>query len=106
LAEGLDEDPIVIPSNDRLTALIGVLPLQLIAYELALLKGINPDTPRNLAKVCVVTDHVVVGGECWGIVVVVLLLSQQQHVRVWRKWWLVVDIVVAASASNAHGTKG
>lgn len=51
LAEGLDGDPIVIPSNDRLTALIGVLPLQLIAYELALLKGINPDTPRNLAKV-------------------------------------------------------
>lgn len=55
LAEGLDGDPIVIPSNDRLTALIGVLPLQLIAYELALLKGINPDTPRNLAKVCVAT---------------------------------------------------
>ena len=52
LAEGLDGDPIVIPTNDRLTALIGVLPLQLIAYELALLKGINPDTPRNLAKVC------------------------------------------------------
>lgn len=51
LADGLDEDPIVIPSNDRLTALIGVLPLQLIAYELAVLKGINPDTPRNLAKV-------------------------------------------------------
>lgn len=51
LAEGLDDEPIVIPSNDRLTALIGVLPLQLIAYELALLKGINPDTPRNLAKV-------------------------------------------------------
>eukprot|EP00903_Cladosiphon_okamuranus_P008174 g7873.t1 len=55
LAEGLDGDPIVIPSNDRLTALIGVLPLQLIAYELALLKGINPDTPRNLAK-AVTTD--------------------------------------------------
>lgn len=51
LSEGLDNDPIVIPTNDRLTALIGVLPLQLIAYELALLKGINPDTPRNLAKV-------------------------------------------------------
>lgn len=55
LADGLDEDPIVIPSNDRLTALIGVLPLQLIAYELAVLKGINPDTPRNLAK-AVTTD--------------------------------------------------
>lgn len=51
LADGLDDDPIVIPANDRLTALIGVLPLQLIAYELAVLKGINPDTPRNLAKV-------------------------------------------------------
>eukprot|EP00903_Cladosiphon_okamuranus_P009468 g9023.t1 len=50
LAAGLDDDPIVIPTNDRLTALIAVLPLQLIAYELALLKGINPDTPRNLAK--------------------------------------------------------
>lgn len=51
LSEGLDGDPIVIPCNDRLTALIGALPLQLIAYELAVLKGINPDTPRNLAKV-------------------------------------------------------
>ena len=55
LADGLDSDPIVIPSNDRLTALIGVLPLQFIAYELAVLKGINPDTPRNLAK-AVTTD--------------------------------------------------
>lgn len=55
LADGLDSDPIVIPSNDRFTALIGVFPLQMIAYELALLKGINPDTPRNLAK-AVTTD--------------------------------------------------
>ena len=55
LADGLDSDPIVIPSNDRLTALIGVFPLQMIAYELALLKGINPDIPRNLAK-AVTTD--------------------------------------------------
>lgn len=28
---------------------------QLIAYELALMKGINPDVPRNLAK-AVTTD--------------------------------------------------
>lgn len=56
LSEGLDDDPIIIPSNDRLTALIGVLPLQLIAYELAVLKGINPDTPRNLAKVCCISS--------------------------------------------------
>jgi len=50
LAEGIDDDPLVIPSNGPLTACIAVLPLQLIAYELAVLKGINPDTPRNLAK--------------------------------------------------------
>ena len=55
LAEGLDDSPIVIPSNGDLTALIGVFPLQMIAYELSLLKGINPDTPKNLAK-SVTTD--------------------------------------------------
>lgn len=79
LAEGLDKNPIVIPSNGPLTALGAVLPIQLIAFELAMLRydrvpihrepvsmlrnahltshlscfktrGINPDTPRNLAK--------------------------------------------------------
>jgi glucosamine--fructose-6-phosphate aminotransferase (isomerizing) len=39
LARGLDDKPIVIPRNGPLTALIAVLPLQLIAFELAL--------PRN-----------------------------------------------------------
>lgn len=50
LAEGLCDDPLVLPQNGPLTALGAVLPLQLIAYELAMLRGINPDTPRNLAK--------------------------------------------------------
>lgn len=77
LAANLDDYPIVIPNNGPLTALGAVLPLQLIAYELAMLRyvlshqsslccaaflyfltcfnsvlrsGINPDTPRNLAK--------------------------------------------------------
>jgi len=50
LAADLDPNPIVIPNNGPLTALGAVLPLQLIAYELAMLRGINPDTPRNLAK--------------------------------------------------------
>ena len=50
LAEGLDDDPIVVPSNGPMTALGAVLPLQFIAYELAVARGINPDTPRNLAK--------------------------------------------------------
>jgi glutamine---fructose-6-phosphate transaminase (isomerizing) len=55
LAQGIDQSPIIIPENGMLTALIAALPLQLIAYELAVLKGINPDVPRNLAK-AVTTD--------------------------------------------------
>lgn len=43
------------PLQGALTALIAVLPLQFVAYELSLAKGINPDTPRNLAK-AVTTD--------------------------------------------------
>lgn len=54
-ADGLDTSPMVVPSNGPLTALIAVLPLQLISYELAVLRGLNPDTPRNLAK-AVTTD--------------------------------------------------
>lgn len=38
LARGLDENPIIIPSNGPLTALGAVLPLQLLAYELAMLR--------------------------------------------------------------------
>lgn len=45
---------ILIPSNGPLTALLAVLPLQLIAYELSVLKGIDPDHPRHLAKVVTV----------------------------------------------------
>lgn len=55
LAAGIDNDPLIIPNNGPLTALTAVLPLQLIAYELAVMKGINPDVPRNLAK-AVTTD--------------------------------------------------
>jgi len=50
LARDLDDNPIIIPQNGDMTALTGVIPLQLIAYELSLIRGINPDTPRNLAK--------------------------------------------------------
>ncbi|KAL3798593.1 hypothetical protein ACHAWO_014002 [Cyclotella atomus] len=50
LADGLDDNPIIIPSNGPLTALGAIVPLQLIAYELAMLKENNPDTPRNLLK--------------------------------------------------------
>jgi len=50
LADGLVDDPIVIPSNGPLTALGAVVPLQMIAYELAMLKDNNPDAPRHLLK--------------------------------------------------------
>lgn len=50
LSRGIDDAPIVIPTNGPLTALTAVLPLQFISYELALLRGVNPDVPRNLAK--------------------------------------------------------
>jgi len=50
LADGLDDDPIVIPSNGPLTALGAIVPLQMIAYELAMLKDNNPDAPRHLLK--------------------------------------------------------
>lgn len=33
-----------------LSAVVNIIPCQLLAYELAVLKGINPDRPRNLAK--------------------------------------------------------
>ncbi|KAL3917087.1 MAG: hypothetical protein SGILL_004877 [Bacillariaceae sp.] len=38
LARDLDDDPIVIPSNGPMTALAGVIPLQMIAYELSMLR--------------------------------------------------------------------
>ena len=44
-----------IPENNKTFAdLLCVIPLQLLAYKLTLTKGINPDMPRNLAKVVTV----------------------------------------------------
>eukprot|EP01130_Rhizamoeba_saxonica_P014122 TRINITY_DN6121_c0_g2_i2.p1 TRINITY_DN6121_c0_g2~~TRINITY_DN6121_c0_g2_i2.p1 ORF type:complete len:634 (-),score=111.52 TRINITY_DN6121_c0_g2_i2:1801-3702(-) len=39
-----------IPSNGPLTYLLAIIPVQLLAFEISILKGINPDFPRNLAK--------------------------------------------------------
>ena len=36
--------------NDLFSPLLTVIPLQMIAYELAKLKGCNIDKPKNLAK--------------------------------------------------------
>jgi glucosamine--fructose-6-phosphate aminotransferase (isomerizing) len=46
---------IKIPTNNTFSSLLSVIPLQLISYEIALIKKHNPDYPRNLSK-CVSTD--------------------------------------------------
>ena len=48
------EDKIVLPTNTTYSSLLCVIPLQLLAYKLAIIKGINPDKPKNLAKVVTV----------------------------------------------------
>ncbi len=50
LAERVASETIIVPKNGVLTGLVANIPLQLLAYELAVLKDINPDRPRNLAK--------------------------------------------------------
>jgi glucosamine--fructose-6-phosphate aminotransferase (isomerizing) len=45
------DDVIYIPQvEDYLQPLVAVVPLQLLAYHIALLRGCNVDRPRNLAK--------------------------------------------------------
>ncbi len=50
LAERVATETIIVPKNGVLTGLVANIPMQILAYELAVLKGINPDRPRNLAK--------------------------------------------------------
>jgi len=45
---------IQLPKNDTFRGLLSVIPLQFIAYHVAILKGTNPDYPKNLAKVITV----------------------------------------------------
>jgi glucosamine--fructose-6-phosphate aminotransferase (isomerizing) len=39
-----------VPGAGLLSGIVAVVPFQIIAYELSVLKGNNPDKPRNLAK--------------------------------------------------------
>ena len=49
--EEIFDDIIKIPScNELLSAILAVIPLQLIAYYTTVLKGLDVDKPRNLAK--------------------------------------------------------
>ena len=48
------ENCIYIPQNKSFGSLLGIIPLQLMAYYLSIRKKINPDQPKNLAKVVTV----------------------------------------------------
>jgi glucosamine--fructose-6-phosphate aminotransferase (isomerizing) len=39
-----------VPDVGNLNAVIQIIPIQILAYQLALLRGADPDKPRNLAK--------------------------------------------------------
>ena len=47
-------DKIFIPENKSYASLLGIIPLQLLAYYLSVNRGLNPDKPKNLAKVVTV----------------------------------------------------
>ena len=44
----------VSPTNDLLLPILEVVPLQLLAYHIAVRRGCDVDQPRNLAKVVTV----------------------------------------------------
>ena len=47
-------DIIYVPENKSYSSLLGIIPIQLLAYHLSINNGINPDKPKNLAKVVTV----------------------------------------------------
>ena len=45
------DDLVVIPASDpQVNALLAVLPLQLLSYHMSVMRGFDPDFPRNLSK--------------------------------------------------------
>ena len=48
------KNKILIPKSNCFSDLLSILPLQMIAYKLSLIRNLNPDFPRNLAKSVVV----------------------------------------------------
>jgi glucosamine--fructose-6-phosphate aminotransferase (isomerizing) len=46
---------IKVPEAEELNPIIQIIPIQILAYELAVLRGLDPDKPRNLAKSVTVT---------------------------------------------------
>ena len=52
--EIISDDIIYVPENKTYASLLGIIPIQLLAYHLSINRGINPDKPKNLAKVVTV----------------------------------------------------
>jgi glucosamine--fructose-6-phosphate aminotransferase (isomerizing) len=46
---------IKVPEAEELNPIIQIIPMQVLAYQLAVYKGLDPDKPRNLAKSVTVT---------------------------------------------------
>jgi glucosamine--fructose-6-phosphate aminotransferase (isomerizing) len=53
--EGIFDFWIKVPEAEELNPIIQIIPMQVLAYELAVLRGLDPDRPRNLAKSVTVT---------------------------------------------------
>ena len=49
-----DTQVVIVPENYSYNSLLGIIPIQLMAYYLSIKNGINPDIPKNLAKVVTV----------------------------------------------------
>lgn len=49
-----EKDDICVSANLSYSSLLGLVPIQMLAYYLSVQKGINPDKPKNLAKVVTV----------------------------------------------------
>lgn len=45
---------IFIPENKTFASLLGIIPIQFLAYNISVGRGLNPDKPKNLAKVVTV----------------------------------------------------
>ena len=52
--QGINCETVFIPENKTYGSLLGVVPIQFLAYYLSVERGINPDKPKNLAKVVTV----------------------------------------------------
>jgi glucosamine--fructose-6-phosphate aminotransferase (isomerizing) len=51
MIRGLADHVLEIPQTDEvLASLLAVVPLQLLSYHIAVMRGCNVDQPRNLAK--------------------------------------------------------